>query len=241
LELKPNLIVALGATALWALGLSTSIGKFRGSVIESKFGKVLPVYHPAAILRNWSNRVVTVLDLHKASRECKFPEIRTTTRYIWTEPAIADLYRWWEEHGKKSKLLAVDIETLRKAQISEVGFAASPTQALHIPFILEEKIGQHKTYRSYWPDIATEAKAWQFVRHVLESPVAKIGQNVIQYDTYWMLKELSIRILNITEDTMTKAHCWQPELDKNLGFLGSVFLDERSWKFIRRNVAKEND
>jgi hypothetical protein len=39
---------------------------------------------------------------------------------------------------------------------------------------------------------------------------------------------------------MQKAHCWQPELDKNLGFLGSIFMDEVSWKQIRRDVGKDN-
>lgn len=237
--LKPNLIVALGNTPLWALGLPVSIGKLRGNVIQSPFGKVLPVYHPAAVLRNWSFRILCVLDFLKAKREMEYPEIRTIERSIWTEPTIRDLYTWWEEYGQHASLLAFDIETLRKTQISEIGFASSPTQALHIPFILEERKGNRKTYRNYWQNPGAEYAAWNFVRMACESSIPKIGQNVLQYDAYWMVKELGIALMNVQDDTMIKAHCWQPELDKNLGFLGSIFLDERSWKHIRTDVGKE--
>jgi len=238
-RLKPNLILALGNTALWALGLPVSIGKLRGSVIQSKWGKVLPIYHPAAVLSNWSFRILVVMDLLKAQREMLYPEIRTIDRYVWTEPSIEDLYSWWEQHGKHAKLLALDIETLRKTQISEIGFASSSTQALHIPFLLEERVGNQKTYRSYWPDIQTEVKAWEFVKMVCESSLPKIGQNAAQYDAYWIVKELGIKLRNYQEDTMVKAHCWQPELEKNLGFLGSVFLNDVAWKHIRTDVAKD--
>lgn len=238
-KLRPNLIVALGATACWALGLGTGIGALRGSVVETQWGKCLPIYHPALVLRKWENRVVTILDFHKARREAEFPEIRTKSREIWTEPTIEDLWKWWDLYGSKSELIAFDIETIRKKQISEIGFAADPTHALHIPFVIDDKAAS--TCKRYWPDTETELQAWKFVRSVCECPTPKIGQNVIQYDLYWMLKVFGIKVHNITEDTMTKAHCWQPELDKNLGFLGSIFLDERTWKSIRKDVGKEND
>ena len=233
-QLKPNVIVALGATACWALGLPESIGKIRGSLHETPFGKVIPCYHPASILRNWSNRTITVLDLFKARRESASPNSDRVSREIWCEPSITDLYTWWKLYGADAEMIAFDIETVRKQQISEVGFAASATRALHIPFIVE----QGKSYKSYWPDAKTELQAWQFVREVLTSPIPKIAQNG-KYDAYWLVKELRIPIRNWAHDTMQKSHCWQPEFPKSLQFLGSVFLDERDWKSIRRNVGKE--
>lgn len=233
-ELQPNLIIALGATACWALGLIESIGKIRGSIHETKFGKVIPCYHPAAILRNWSNRTVTVLDLFKCRKEMEFPHSVRVSREIWTEPTIADLQTWWEQHGSTSSLLAFDIETVRKAQISEVGFASDAHHALHIPFIIEED----KQYVSYWKTLEEEVLAWQFVKQVLESQVPKLTQNG-KYDIYWLVKEFGIPVRNWTHDTMQKAHCWQPELQKSLQFLGSIFMSEMDWKSIRRNVGKE--
>jgi len=236
-DLKPNVIIALGNTALWALGLPATIGKLRGNIVESKHGKVIPTYHPANILRNWANRTISVLDLNKARRESAYPDIRVPSRIIWPEPTIEDLYTWWDQHGKTCSLLAFDIETVRKTQVAEIGIASSPHMALHIPFVYRDD-GQ---YISYWPDLETEAAAWDFVRMVCESPVPKIGQNVVQYDAYFMAKALGIPVLNIQHDTMTLAHAWQPELQKSLGFLGSLFLTEREWKSIRINTDKGDD
>lgn len=235
--LAPNVIVALGNTALWALNLPVTISKLRGNVVESPFGKVVPTYHPASVLRNWSQRVVTILDLHKALRESKSPLVSTPAREIWTRPSIDDLYLWWELYGKAAPLLAFDIETILNQQISEISFASDSTHALHIPFFYKE----NKRYVNWWPDAASEVNAWKFVKMVLESEVPKIGQNCTQYDCYWLLKEMNIAVKNIRHDTMQLSHAWALELEKSLGFLGSIFLDERSWKGIRTETNKQND
>lgn len=233
-SIRPNLIVPLGATACWALGLGTAVTKLRGFVHQTRWGKALPTYHPAAVLGKWGLRPSLLLDLVKAKREAEFPEIRTTSRQIWTEPTIPDLWAWWEQHGSRSPLLSIDIETLKQRQISEFGVAASPTQALHIPFVWKEG----REYKSWWPDVATEAEAWRFVKHVCESDTPKILQN-FQYDSYWLAKEMGIVIKNIRHDTMLLSHCFQPELEKSLSFLGSVWLDEKSWKQIRHESGKD--
>jgi uracil-DNA glycosylase len=236
-ELKPNVIVALGNTALWALGLPPSISKLRGSIVETPFGKVLPTYHPASVLRKWEQRIVCVLDLHKALRESEYPEIKTLSREIWTQPTVADLYKWWDLYGSKTNLLAFDIETVANKQISEISLASDSTHALHVPFFWKEA----GKFINYWPDTASEFAAWKFVKMALESPVPKIGQNCIQYDSYWLAKEMKIGVKNIAHDTMQLSHAWALELEKSLGFLGSIFLDERSWKEIRNETNKQND
>ena len=236
-ELKPNVTVALGNTALWALGLPATISKLRGNVVESAFGKVLPTYHPAAILRNWSQRIITILDLHKALRESESPTITTLPREIWTRPGIEDCYKWWELYGSKAELLAFDIETILNKQISEISFASDSTHALHIPFFYKE----NKRYVNWWQTPQEEVEAWRFVKMALESDVPKIGQNCVQYDSYWLLKEMNIAVKNIKHDCMTMSHCWALELEKSLRFLGSNFLSEREWKNIRTDVTKQND
>lgn len=236
-ELKPNTIVALGNTALWALGLPPSISKLRGNVVESEFGKVLPTHHPTSVLRNWSQRIVTILDLHKALRESESPTICTLPREIWTRPNIEDLWEWWRLYGSKAELLAFDIETVLNKQISEISFASDSTHALHVPLFYKE----NKQYVNWWQTLQEEVEAWKFIKMVLESDVPKIGQNCVQYDSYWLLKEMNIAVKNIQHDTMQLSHCWALELEKSLGFLGSIFLDERSWKGIRTETNKQND
>jgi hypothetical protein len=233
-ELKPNLIVPLGNTALWALDLPAAISKQRGNVVQTPYGKVLPTYHPAAVLRNWSLRHITIADLFKARRECKFPQITMKERTISIPETVEDLYGWWETYGYDIELLAIDIETIRKTQISEVGFAASPTQALWIPIVLESRKGNVRQYHRVW-SAEDEFRVWSFIRDVCESPVRKVGQN-LKYDLYWLSHKMRIHVRNYAEDTMVKCHSWQPEMQKSLGFLSSLFLDEVSWKSIRKDA-----
>ncbi len=169
-KLKPNVIVALGNTALWALGLPPSVSKLRGNVVDSDFGKVLPTFHPASVLRKWEQRVVTILDLHKALRESSSPFIKTISREIWTKPTIDDLYKWWALHGTRTGLLAFDIETVGNKQISEISFAVDSTHALHIPFFWKE----NRRFINWWPAAKTELEAWRFVKMVLERDIPKI-------------------------------------------------------------------
>ena len=236
-KLKPNIIIALGNTPLWSLGLPPTISKIRGNVTSSSFGKVLACYHPASVLRNWSQRIITILDLHKALRESESPTITTLPREIWTRPGIEDCYKWWELYGSKAELLAFDIETILNKQISEISFASDSTHALHIPFFYKE----NKRYVNWWQTPQEEVEAWRFVKMALESDVPKIGQNCVQYDSYWLLKEMNIAVKNIKHDCMTMSHCWALELEKSLRFLGSIFLNEREWKNIRTDTVKLND
>lgn len=235
--LAPNVIVALGNTALWALGLPSTISKLRGNVIVSPYGKVIPTFHPASVLRKWDQRIITILDLHKALRESKSPNTSLLAREIWTRPTIDDLYLWWEQHGSHAPLLAFDIETVHNQQISEISFASDSTHAIHIPFFYKE----NRQYINWWENAAAELEAWRFVKMVCESKIPKIGQNCVQYDTYWLLHVMDIKVNNIVHDTMQLSHAWALELEKSLGFLGSIFLDELGWKHIRVETGKQND
>jgi uracil-DNA glycosylase len=232
--LHPNVIVALGNTALWALGLPPTISKLRGNILTCKWGKVVATYHPASVLRKWDQRVLAVLDLAKALRESESAMPTRLDREIWTEPTIDDLYKWWFDHGSKATMLAVDIETVKQKQISEIGFAANSTHALHVPFVYQEG----GVWKSWWATAQEELEAFEFVRMVCESEVPKIGQNLCQYDSFWLAKEWGVVLHNVVADTMTLSHCWSPELPKNLGFLASLFCSESEWKSIRSHSDK---
>src|SRR5262249_35007314 len=67
---SPRVIIALGNTPLWALTGHTGIMDWRGSMLQedltSQRVKVVPTYHPAAVLRQWSWCATSVHDLRKA-------------------------------------------------------------------------------------------------------------------------------------------------------------------------------
>lgn len=224
-EVRPNLTIALGAISCWALLRSPKIGSIRGTTSESLLLpglKVLPTYHPSAVYRNWALRPIVLADLMKAKREAEFPDIRRPQRFILVRPSIPEMYAWWKEHGEGASHIAFDIETT-KGQIRNIGFATSRQHAINIPFIVRD--------RSYWPTVSGEYAAWQFVQMVLASPAIKVAQNAL-YDIQYLWR-VGIRIRNYREDTMLLHHALYPEMQKGLGFLGSIYSNEPAWKLLR--------
>ena len=224
-EVKPNLIIALGNTASWALLGQSGISKIRGTISSHPLGKVLPTYHPAAVLRNWALRPIVMADLLKAAREKEFPEIRRPECFVTVSPTLGEIEQWYNTHAIGSQYLSCDIETKRR-QIEMVGFASSPQHSLVIPFIDFSKPGNR-----YWESVEQEVKAWEWVRKLLALPQPKVFQNGL-YDLQYLLP-MGLVPVNCTEDTMLLAHSLYPEMPKGLGFLGSVFTDHASWKLMR--------
>lgn len=232
LEADPNLIICLGNAALWALTGSSGISKVRGTVCLSTHCvsgfKLLPTYHPSAVLRQWELRPTTVFDFIKASREAAYSEIRKPKREIWIEPTLEDLDEFYRLHIHGCSILAVDIETSGE-QITEIGFAPSPQVALVLPFK-----DARKKAGNYWPTIDAELLAWGFVRRICEDrEIAKVFQNG-PYDIAFLLRGYDIKVYGAAEDTMFLAHALQPEQLKGLGYLGSIYTDEGAWKNERK-------
>lgn len=229
-EVNPNIIVALGNTATWATIGQVAISKRRGTLFTSTHTvtgfKVIPVYHPSAVLRQWELRSVTVLDLAKAGREAEFPEVIRPRREVWIEPELEDMEEFYEEHIVGCEFLSVDIETAGQ-QVTCIGFAPTKSIALVIPFV-----DPRKARGSYWPSRPAELAAWEFVRKVLASPIPKVLQNAL-YDVSFLWRSYHIPVMNVQEDTMLLHHALQPESPKGLDFLGSVYTNEASWKLMR--------
>lgn len=230
-EVKPNLILALGATAAWAFLGTSGIQRIRGATAMSPFGKVLPTYHPAAIMRDWSLRPIVLADFDKAKREAEFPEVRRPRREIWIEPTLNDLATF---DALIRDELSFDIENIGEC-ITCVGFAPSPALALVVPFF-----DQSKSDHNYWPSAAEERVAWDYVRRWCSMPITRrVGQNVL-YDTNVLWRVMGIAA-QPTDDTMLLHHALQPELEKGLGFLGTVYTDEASWKFMRHSATAKRE
>jgi DNA polymerase len=232
-KLKPNLIVALGNTAMAALCNVSGIGKIRGTLYLSTLVqnvKVIGTYHPAAIMRQYDNRPVVIADLMKAKIECEYPELRLLRRALYLEPTINDLIQW-RERLISAPALAVDCET-KAEQITCVGFSPSPVEAYVIPFW-----DRRKPHAHYWPDAASERFAWEVCRDILSSPSIKILQNGL-YDVQYFIK-YQWRTCNFLEDTMIRHHSLYPGLPKGLDFLGSLYANERAWKKFRPRGGEE--
>ena len=233
---RPNLVVALGNTACWALLATTKIGLIRGAITETHRGflaqplKVLPTYHPTNVLRNWPLRVVVLADLLKAAREQHFPEVRRPHRELTVQPTLADISEWFQ---RPTTAYACDIET-KRGQIEMIGFARSRSDALVVPFV---EIGRPSN--SYWGSLEDELTARRLCYSALTGPIPKIWQNGL-YDLQYLARE-GCYPRNCTEDTMLLHHSMYPELQKGLGFLGSIYSNEAAWKLMRHEVANKKD
>jgi uracil-DNA glycosylase len=239
-DLKPNVAVLLGNTAAWAILGNSGIGKIRGTVTYSNVIpglKCLPTYHPAAILRQWDLRPITILDLEKARRESEFPEIRRPHRTIYIEPSLADMEWYYDNFLRPARRITFDIET-RGQQITCIGFAPDHMSALVIPFV-----DDRAATGSYWTSAHDEERAWNYVRDVLNCDKPKVAQNGL-YDINFLWRSYGITVKNYEDDTMLLHHALQPESEKGLGFLGSIYTNEASWKMMRtrtKDIAVKKD
>ena len=230
---RPNIIVACGNQALWALCGKTKITKYRGTTelasLTAPSRKVLPTYNPAAVTRNWDLRPTMVMDLQKAERQSHFPELRRPHREIWIEPSIEDLYDFQRRFLRIARRISCDIETSGN-QVLCIGFAPDSRVGIVVPFYDRRKKGGR-----YWPDAATERMAWDFVKDVLQCPIPKLFQNGL-YDLTFILRATGIVTKGAGDDTMLLHHSLQPESLKSLGYLGSIYCDEDAWKHYRSDT-----
>ena len=227
-EVRANIVIALGNVACWALLRSSGITSLRGTVTTSflvEGQKVLPTYHPAAVLRQWAYRPVVLADFMKGKREAVRPEIIRPTRKVLVDPTIKDVEDWIET-VRYSPVLGCDIEVMR-GQVDMVGFASSPSLALSVPFASLRCDGNN-----YWPTTEEEVRAWQLVQELLLLPAKKVFQNGL-FDLQYLLR-MGLKIHNVAEDTMLLHHALFPEMPKGLGFLGSIYTQEQSWKLLNR-------
>lgn len=233
-EANPNVIIALGNTAMWALLGKTGIKKYRGvaeiSTHTASGFKVVPTYHPMGVLHQIKLRPTVVMDLQKALRESEFPELRRPKRLVHIPETIEDLYEFRERYLQGGRA-SCDIETSGK-QITCFGVGPGPEFSLVIPFY-----DARRKDRSYWPDYATELAAWTFVRDLCETPtLRKVFQNGL-YDIAFLWRAMGIKVYGASDDTMLLHHALQPEALKALGYLGSIYTDEGAWKTMRDHAT----
>lgn len=241
-SVNPNLILALGNTAIVALmRVKYPISKNRGNLFECVHRrpngepyKVIATYHPAAVLREWSLRPIVITDLIKAKRQSAKPDFERPKREIWIEPTLEDLRTFERLYMEDPyRHCGVDIETAC-GSITEIGFGY-PEVALVVPFY-----SRLRPDGNYWPTFEEELQAWRFVKFTLDRLRHPVFQNGL-YDLNYLWRTMGIQVTGADEDTMLLSHALQPEMRKGLGFLGSIHTDEPSWKLMRKSSTLKDE
>lgn len=229
---KPKIVVALGQTAMVALTRIGKIKNYRGTVLASTLvpgSRVIPTYHPAGITRNWGLLPIGLVDLLKAKREAgRVKEVLERKIEVVETPFDVG---YLESVLYNVESLCFDVETLGD-YITSIGFSVDPTRAFVVPFYHKGGL--------WWDSLESEVQVWKTVKDILESPTPKITQNGI-FDIQRLLV-YGIQVRNLSFDTMFFYHAYQPELPKNLGFLGSFYTDMPAWKQLRETgIATDED
>lgn len=230
---QPNVIIALGNTALWALTGKWGIMSWRGSVLQTDLPlglgyqpKVIPSYHPAAVLRQWSWRQILVHDLRRAaehakSRDLPHPDYRFVIRPTYSE-AMFHLNMLWELVSAVECPISVDIET-RAGHIACVGLAWNKTEAFCIPFMCTERA------EGYWTAEEESLIVWGLYRILTHANCRVIGQNFL-YDAQYFYRHFHF-IPRLARDTMIAQHVCFSNMPKGLDFLSSMYCEHHQyWK-----------
>jgi len=227
-ERQPNIVVALGATALWALtgnyGKNNGIEVHRGYLTESTLVpgvKVLPTWHPQKCNYEYKLRWSAIMDLRKAVANSNSPAMPVDNRVLNCNFSRREYLDWLQHvyHNHQGPL-SVDIETANPGcHIDIMGIADSPLHGVAYT-ILNRREPKHS--------LEKEAEVWYWIAKLFDKFPLILQNASFDMCVLWLHNHILCR--NIVFDTMVAGHvCW-PECPRSLGFLGSVCLNVPEWK-----------
>jgi len=220
---RPNVVVALGKEAMFALTGHKRILKWRGSILNVQGVKCIPTLHPAMVMRDPKMNPIISMDMMRIAEESKTPKMPDVYRDAFRiNPSYEMVMYMLKEFLPQQSILAFDIETIPPLeQIMCLGFAWSKEDAFCLPVFFGTS--------SWWTAEEEFAiiKATQAL--VNNNPGIKwIAQNA-QYDMTYLADKWDVNI-NIWMDTMIAFHCTYPEMRKSLAFLTSIYTKRPYYK-----------
>lgn len=221
---QPKIIVAFGNLAMWVLTGQWGILKWRGSLLQVAYGgpKVIPTIHPAAILREWSNRAVVLNDLRRVKRHMTSriydnkPEWRFQIRPTYGQATQTLKELLVISDTSELTWLDFDIET-RNGYIDCIGISWSRSDAICIPFMAAGKPA------GYWHE-DEEAEIIYLLYKLLTHPKVFIRWQNGLYDAQYVYRHWHF-IPRGGQDTMISQHSVFAALPKGLAFLASMYAD----------------
>jgi DNA polymerase len=244
-EYKPAIIIATGKTPTNLLCPETiprkkgrkgevdeekeGFGKWRGSLLTSpKLAwphYVIPIYHPAFVLRNWSERQISVLIYGRAWEEILYFHSKGTLqrlpeRTLRHSPSYDEVVQYLLECLKQKERLSVDIELLfnRKLKVRFpyiFGIAKNPWDAL--AFTIWDFVGERLN------------RILRLINLILKTKWL-IGQNFTTFDAHW-LRSIGMRPrIELVSDTLIRHHTLYPELEHTLAFMCLQYTREPFYK-----------
>jgi len=218
-----NVVVALGANALWALTGYTKIDNHRGSVYNitlpnGRNVQVIGTRHPAAVLRQWYLGVILEMDLRRARDISHTNIFIRPKRSLLTNPTKQDVANFLSTESKRSNYCMYDIETSPTKGMTCISFAYTKDSAISIPTTL-----------SYWGSYDTLREVLYLIHKYLTDDHTHVAHNA-SFDIQYLSRFYGILPTQPWDDTMLMMHACHPELRKGLDFVASIFTFEPYYK-----------
>lgn len=248
IDWKPNCILALGKTAMWALSsdlnvngitlerrgfghphVNTSISDYVGFVtpsnlsVDGRVVKLVSTYHPAFILRSYKDEVFLRFGASRALEEARTTETRYPDRAFNLRPTASEIVSRLD-HWPTGLYASLDIEGGLDGWLC-ISIIDSPFSGFCIAF------------SNY-----TDAELMQIYpalsRFLYRDDVPKVLQNSL-YEGFVLHYGFNMLIRNIREDTMLKWWEIYPELPKALDVQAAICTKEPQWKFLIAYTKKD--
>lgn len=234
-QVKPRVIVAMGAFALWLLTEKEGLKTYRGSILRYNDIVVIPTYPPSLIFAMWSQRAIAVQDLRRAAKALKGENIEAPNYQFQIRPtfklAYDTLTTILNHLDQAFLILSVDIET-RLGHIVCIAFSLSRQDAICIPLVDTEK-GSYP----YWLEQEEIELTFLMIKILTHTNSRVIWQNGL-YDAQYIYKAWHC-IPNHHFDTMLGHHVCFTTMQKSLDFLASFYCDYYSqYKGMARELTK---
>lgn len=224
---RPNVAIAAGNVALFALTERRGITKWRGSVVESTLipgMKVVPCFHPSTILPKpphhmgvYLNKHLIAYDMKKALEESSSPQLVVPEPLIHTEPTFDEAVTWLlhiykhGKDGKDGKIVDFDIEVVNE-ELYCFALSVHPDETFVIPLVKDG---------DYWV-IDQEAAIMHRLATILEDPEITIrGQNIL-FDISFMNARYGIVTNGEIHDTMIAQKISMADYPAGLDFITSI-------------------
>lgn len=229
-----NVILAIGAQALYALTNRKGITNWRGSIIESTLlpgRKVIPCFHPATVIppkNQYLNKHLIVMDLLRVREQSAFPEIRGEERNLIEKPTFYQVLEHLEAcrvNGLAGCFINFDIEVMNE-EISCVSFSWDEFNSMSIPFV--DHTGDYFT-------LEQETAIWLAIATVLEDERIKKLNHNIGFDIHFKLARYGIKTKNVY-DTMIAQKILFPDYFVRLEFPTTMYTEV---PFYKRDEGKK--
>ena len=229
-EMDPHLVVLLGATALRAAGEVRSVNNLRGTLFECRdlnspfYGrKCLATFHPASVLRQYSQMPLFVFDLKRAAEE-KDSKILNLPEPVFDLDLLPETICERLDSWPSDKPAAIDIEGGVNEEEHGGITCMSVAESAHYAFIIDFKnMGDDK-----------RPMIWNALDRFLRRPdIPKIAQGS-SYEYFCIGWKWRIPICNLKHDTMLSGWELYPELPKALGTQASIWTRRPFYKDERK-------